>query len=302
MSLHLTQIYLQTYPIISNICHLPMLKILLTSSIFILMCLVTTLDVSLLPGTTPIRQNPYRLHPQKRQRMREEVDYLLQHDLAVPSQSPWASPCILVPKEAGQLRLCTDYRRVNAVTIPDAYPLPRIDDLIDEVGQAAFVTKMDLTKGYYQIPLTETAQLISAFTTPFGLFQYLVLPFGMRNSPATFQRIMNNLLLDLDGVSVYLDDILIFSDTWLHHTQQIQSVLARLQDARMTVKLSKTTFGQATVTYLGHEVGQGCVRPKTANISAILKYPVPTSRKALLRFLGMAGYYRRFCPNFSAAA
>ena len=265
-------------------------------------CTLATHDVTLLPGTSPIRQNPYRLHPQKKQHMKKEVDYLLQHDLAVPSQSPWASPCLLVPKEDGQLRLCTDYRRVNAVTIPDAYPLPRIDDLIDEVGQAVYVTKMDLTKGYYQIPLTEEAQLISAFTTPFGLYQYLVLPFGMRNSPATFQRVMNNLLLNLDGVSVYLDDILISSGTWQHHVQQIGAVLSRLQEARMTVKLAKTTFGRATVTYLGHEVGQGRVRPKTANITAILNYPVPTSRKALLRFLGMAGYYRRFCPNFSAAA
>lgn len=139
------------------------------------------MDVELVPGTYPLRQAPYRLHPQKREQMRKEVDYLLQQGLAVPSCSPWTSPCLLVPKEDGTYRFGTDYRRVNAVTVPDAYPLPRVDELIDEVGQAKYVTKLDLLKGYWQIPLTERAQRASAFITPFGHFQYLVAPFGMRN-------------------------------------------------------------------------------------------------------------------------
>lgn len=159
-------------------------------------------DVKLFPGTVPLRQNPYRFHPQKRKLMKKEVDYLLRHGLAAPIQSSWASPCLLAPKEDGQLPLCTNYRRVNAVTVPEAYPLPRVDDLIDEVGQSKFI-KIDLLKGYYQIPLTEEAQRISAFTTPFGLFQFLVIPFGMRNGPATFQQTMNYLLQDIQGVSIF---------------------------------------------------------------------------------------------------
>ena len=182
-------------------------------------CHTVTHSIKLQPGTLPIKQHYYRLHPQKRTQMRKEVDYLLDHGLAVPSQSPWASPSLLVPKEDGQLRLCTDYRRVNSVTVPDAYPLPRVDDLIDE-----------------------------------------------------------------------------------HHHQQLSRVMSRLQEADLTVKLAKTIFGQATITYLGHEVGLGVVRPKAANIYAIIQYPAPTTRKALMRFLGMAGYYRRFCPNFAQAA
>ena len=110
------------------------------------------------------------------------------------------------------MRFCTDYRRVNAVTVPDPYPLPRIDDLIDNVGQSKYITKIDLLKGYYQILLSENAQQISAFITPFGLFHYKVMPFGMRNAPSTFQRVMDYLLKDLPGVSVYLDDILIFTE------------------------------------------------------------------------------------------
>ena len=167
------------------------------------LCNMTSHDVELLPGTSPLRHPPYRLYPRKCDQMRQAVDYLLQQGLASSSQSPWASPCLLVPKEDGQLRLCTDYRRVNAVTVPDAYPLPRIDDLIDKFGQTNYITKIDLLKGYYQIPLTKEAQQISAFITPFGLLQYRVMPFGMRNALSTFQRTMDYLLQDLAGVSVY---------------------------------------------------------------------------------------------------
>lgn len=265
-------------------------------------CTLITHDVKLHPGTHPIRQAPYRLNPQKRHQMQKEVDYLLQQGLAVPSKSPWASPCLLVPKEGGQLRFCTDYRRVNTVTVPDAYPLPRVDDLIDEVGQAKFITKLDLLKGYYQIPLTEDAQQISAFITSFGLFHYLVAPFGMRNCPATFQRAMNNLTQGLGGVSVYIDDVLLFSSSWEEHLAQLAELLRRLQEARLTVKLAKSQFGVATVLYLGHEVGRGCVRPKTANVAAVLDYPIPTNKREIRRFLGMAGFYRRFCPNFAEVA
>lgn len=195
-------------------------------------CNIASHDVQLIAGTSPIRQAPYRLNLQKRQQMQKEVDYLIQQGLAVPSNSPWASPCLLVPKEDGQQRFCTDYRRVNAVTVPDAHPLPRIDDLIDEVGQSQFITKLDLLKGYYQIPLTQEAQQISAFITPFGLFQYLVAPFGMRNCPATFQRAMNQLTQGLVGVSVYIDDILLFSNSWDEHVSQLAELLRRLQEAQ----------------------------------------------------------------------
>ena len=262
-------------------------------------CTIISHDVVLIPGTNPIRLPPYRVPQQKRDKMKKEVDYLLDNNLAVPSCSPWASPCLLVPKEDGQLRLCTDYRRLNNVTQPDAYPLPCIDDLIDTVGESKYISKIDLNKGFYQIPLTENAQTISAFITPFGLYEYKVMPFGMRNSPATFQRTMNFLLQDLDNVQVYLDDIIIYSETWYDHVHRLSAVLQRLQDSHLTIKLAKTTFCSALVTYLGHEVGRGHIRPKSANVDAILSYPTPDTKKSLMRFLGMAGFYRRYCPNFS---
>ena len=180
-------------------------------------------DVQLLdPNIKPIKQLSYRLNPQKKEVMKKEVDYLLQQNLIEPSYSPWASPSLLVPKPDGSFRLCTDYRKLNSITVPDAYPLPRIEDLLDEIGQAKFVSTIDLQKGYYQIGLTERAKTLSAFTTPFGLFQYKVMPFGMTNAPSTFQRAISHTISSLEGVMSYIDDIVVFSDTWEQHRDQLE--------------------------------------------------------------------------------
>ncbi|XP_076069754.1 uncharacterized protein LOC143041630 [Oratosquilla oratoria] len=189
--------------------------------------------------------------------VREEVQRLQEVGIVEPSSSPWASPVVLVPKPDGSMRLCIDYRKLNAVTEPDSYPLPRIDDVIDEVGRAQWVTKLDLLQGYYQVRLSERSRAISAFITPEGLYQFTVLPFGLRNAPATFQRLMN---------------------------------------------LAKNEFGHARITFLGHVVGKGEVQPIAAKITAILQYPAPSDKKGVMRLLGMVGYYRRFCPNFSVVA
>ena len=259
-------------------------------------------DIELVPGTAPIRQQAYRVGPERKSKMKMEVEYLIRHGLARPSKSPWASPCILVPKEDGSLRFCTDYRKINNLTIKDSYPLPLVDDLIDSVGQAKFVTKIDLLKGYYQVGLTERAKLISAFITPFGLFQYEVMPFGLTNAPSTFQRLVNFIIQDLEGVYCYLDDIIVTGQSWEEHLHRLKSLFVRLEEAGLTINLKKSVFCKASVTYLGHIVGDGNVRPKTANIKAVLEYPVPTTRKSLQRFLGLASYYRRFCKNFSSVA
>ena len=265
-------------------------------------CTVLKHDIELEPGTIPIRQHSYRISPAKRNFLREEVTYLLQNGFAHASKSPWASPCLLVPKEGGSYRMCTDYRQVNSKTIKDSYPLPRLDDIIDSVGNAKYVTKLDLLKGYYQVELTEKAKTISAFVTPFGLFQYEVMPFGLSNAPSTFQRLINHIIRGLEGVYAYLDDIVIVGDTWEEHFHRLVLLLEKLTEANLTINLKKSTFGQGTVSYLGHVVGGGNVRPKVANVEAILDYPVPETRKSLRRFLGMVSYYRKFCRNFSSVA
>ncbi|XP_027894500.1 uncharacterized protein LOC114157600 [Xiphophorus couchianus] len=246
----------------------------------------------------PIRQRFYRISVEKRKVMDGEIRYMLDNGIAEPSASSWASPCLLVEKADKSFRFCTDYRKVNMVTKSDAYPMPRMEDCVDQVGSAQFVSKFDLLKGYWQVPLSERAREISAFITPFGLFSYSVMSFGLRNAPATFQRLMNMVVSGLEGCAVYLDDVVVFSDTWKEHLARVRKLFERLAEAHLTINLSKCEFAKATVTYLGKVVGQGTVRPVEAKVTSILQYPVPTTKKELKRFLGLVGYYRSFCKNF----
>uniref|UniRef100_A0A3B1IW77 Gypsy retrotransposon integrase-like protein 1 n=1 Tax=Astyanax mexicanus TaxID=7994 RepID=A0A3B1IW77_ASTMX len=251
-------------------------------------------------SSVPVKQHPYRTNVAKRAIMKSEVDYLVEHGFAKPSSSPWSSPCVLVPKPDGSHRFCTDYRKVNAVTVADSYPLPRMDDCIDNIGAAHFVTKLDLLKGYWQVPLTPEASDISAFVTPDDFLQYTVMPFGFKNAPATFQRLINIVLGDIKDCSAYLDDAVVYSADWDSHMKTLREVFCRLKQASLTLNLAKCVFAQATVTYLGVQVGRGQVRPVEAKVKAILEFPLPKTRRCLRRFLGMASYYRRFCRNFSA--
>ena len=255
-----------------------------------------------LGDSAPIKQHPYRVSPMKKELLDKEVQYMLKNDIIEESQSNWSSPCILVPKHDGGFRFCTDFRKVNDKTKSDSFPIPRIADCIDQIGNAKFVSTFDMLKGYWQIPLTQRAREISAFVTPSGLYQYKVMPFGMKNAPATFQRMVNKLVRDIDGCEGYIDDVVIFSDNWSDHIRQIKCFFQKMREAKLTINLMKSEFGKATVKYLGHIVGQGQVRPLDAKIQTIVKYPIPTSRKELARFLGMAGYYRNFCLNFSDIA
>lgn len=247
----------------------------------------------------PIKQRFYRVPEEKRLKLETEVQYMLDNGIAEPCCSDWASPCLLVKKSDSTFRPCTDYRKINNVTKADLYPLPRMEDCIDQVGSAKFVSKFDLLKGYWQVPLTKRAGEIAAFITPFGLFSYTVMPFGLRNAPATFQRLMNRVVSGLEGCAVYLDDVVVYSDSWEEHICRVQALFQRLVWARLTINLAKCEFAKATVTYLGKVVGQGFVCPVEAKVQAVKQFPQPSTKKELMRFLGMAGYYRAFCKNFS---
>ena len=165
---------------------------------------------------------------------------------------------------------------------------------------AKYVTKFDLLKGFWQVPLTERGKEISAFVTPNRLYQYKVMPLGMENSPATFQRLINSIIMDLDCGDAYIDNLIIASESRGDHIRTIRELFERLSKARLTINLLKSEFECATVTYLGHKVGRGHVKPVQAKVSVILNFPRPTSKRQLMRFHGMAGYYRKFCPNFSS--
>ncbi|XP_068215486.1 uncharacterized protein [Palaemon carinicauda] len=201
----------------------------------------------------PVKQSPYRLNPEKRPFAENEIKYMLEHDLIQPSISPWSSPVVLVKKPDGEFRMCIDYRKVNVHTKSDSFPLPRIDDCLDQIGPSKFITKLDLLKGYWQVPLSDRAREISAFATPFGLYECKVSPFGLKNAACTFQRLMNRIICGLDGVEIYIDDLVVHSNDWETHVRRLKWVFEVLLEAGLVVNLKKCEFGKAKVSYLGHE-------------------------------------------------
>ena len=260
---------------------------------------VAPINIKLKSDASPSYQHPYRYNPEKMEAIEKDTMFLLENDLAAPHVGEWSSPPVVVPKEGGEWRVCQDYRRVNKMIEADALPLPRILDCIDMVGDSNLISKMDLLKGFFQLPLAEEAQNILAFSTPRGLFKYKVLPFGVKIAPTAFQRVMNGVLQGLKGVKCYIDDIVIFSDTWQEHLDSIRQVLQRFKDHNLVVNLDKSDFCQAEITYLGHRVGNGKIKPKEANALAISEMKAPTTVRGVRRLLGAIGFYRRFCPNFS---
>ena len=177
-----------------------------------------------------------------------------------------------------------------------------MDDCIDKIGKAKYITKFDLLKGYWQVPLTTRAKEMSAFVTPDGLYQYTVMPFGMKNSAATFQRLINQTTQDIPNCDSYIDDIDIYSNTWDEHINQMRMLFDKLTMANLVINLVKSEFCKVYVQFLGHLVGHGRISPVTAKVEAIMKFPQPNSKRELMRFLGMASFYRRFCKNFSAVS
>ncbi|CAJ0922012.1 unnamed protein product [Ranitomeya imitator] len=200
----------------------------------------------------PLRRTPYRISDQVQQIMRQEIDEMLQLGVIRRSKSSWASPVVLVPKKDRTTRFCVDYRGLNAITASDAHPMPRIEELLEKLAGAKYLTIMDLSRGYWQIPLSPEAQEKSAFITPFGLYESTVMPFGMKNAPATFQRMVNLLLQGLETYAVaYLDDIAIFSSSWEEHLQHLEEVLRRIHQAGLTIKPGRCQMGMSEVHYLG---------------------------------------------------
>lgn len=256
--------------------------------------------IELVPNAKPFKCSPYRLNPEKTQILKKQISDLLKSDLIQESQSAYASPVILVPKHSNGWRLCTDLRKLNASTIPDPFPIPRIDDLIDRVGQAKFLTKIDMTQGFLQVSLDESSQPLTGFVTPFGQFSWKVMCFGLRNAPATFSRLVSKLLHGLDEFAAgFFDDILIFSNSWQEHLKHLRTVFTRISNAGLTLRKSKCTFAVAEVDYLGFRVGLGKVAPLEQKVQAILNFTAPKNKKQLKTLIGLSSYYRRFIPNYS---
>ena len=186
------------------------------------------------------------------------------------------------------------------MTRADAYPMPHIDELLDRIGNARYITTLDLTRGYWQVPVAEDARLKTAFTTPSGLFQFTVMPFGLSGAPATFQRLMDKLIRGLEeSVAAY---VVVYSNTWNEHQDHLRVVFGRLRDAGLTVRPKKCQFAMAECAYLGHIVGNGMVRPQISKLEAIERFPVPLTKKEVRSLLGLTGYYRKFIPDYASIA
>lgn len=255
-----------------------------------------------LKSNAVVRRMSYRVPERLQESLKDEVELMLRLGIIEPSRSEWCHPVVLVPKKDGSIRFCIDFRYLNSVTMFDAYPTPRIDDLTERLGTSKFLTTIDLSKGYWQIPLTQRSKELTAFKTPRGLFHFKVLPFGLHGAPASFQRLMDQVLQGLSFTAAYLDDIVIYSDTWEQHLQHLQEVLLRLKNAGLTVNPQKCFITKTEVEYLGFVVGNGVIRPQVKKVQAIEGCPQPRTRKELRSFLGMAGFYHRFIPNFSSRA
>ena len=215
------------------------------------------------------------------------------------SNSPWASPLHMVKKSNGSWRPCGDYRRLNAITIPDRYPLPRIQDVTANLKGTNIYTKLDLVKGYYQIPMAPSDIQKTAVCTPFGLYEFLRMPFGLKNAAQTFQRLMDTLFNDFPWVYTYLDDILIASSTKKDHKVHVEQVCRKLEEAGMVINFEKSQFGRKNINFLGHEIDATGIRPLQSKVDAILNLKEPETLSELQKFIGMTTFYIRFIPELA---
>ena len=250
--------------------------------------------------TEAIYRKPYPLPYALRDTVKGEVDQMVEAGLVKPSKSSFAAPIVLIKKKDSTIRLCVDYRLLNQKCVFDPVPMPNTQEIFDKLGKARYISKLDLTKGYWQIPLDKESQEKSAFVTPFGQYEFLVTPFGMVNSGATFVRLMKEVLQGLDEFTdSYIDDIIIFSGAWSRHLCHIEQVFQALRKAVLTAKPSKCSLGNTTVEFLGHTVGDGEIRPTEEKVVAIRNFPRPTTKTKLRSFLGLVGFYHKFVPQFT---
>ncbi len=252
----------------------------------------------------PISQPYRRIPPTQYSEVRDHITKLLKKGVIKPSNSAYASPIVLVRKTDGCLRLCVDYRKLNSKTKRDAFPLPRIDESFDALQGAKFFSTIDLASGYHQVAVREQDQPKTAFTTPFGIFEYSHMPFGVCNGPSTFQRLMQSTMGDLifQILLVYLDDILVYSSTFHEHLQRLDVVFSRLKETGLKVKLEKCHFLQGEVKFLGHQISAQGIGTAPEKVEAVKSWTTPGTVKELRSFLGFCSYYRKFIEGFSKIA
>ena len=252
----------------------------------------------------PIKQQPRRIPLHKKEAAREEVERMLKAGIIEPSSSAWSSPIVLVTKKDGSIRYCIDYRKLNEVSRKDSYPLPRIDDSLDALRGSKWFSCLDLASGYWQVMMDPKDKDKTAFVTTHGFYQFKVMPFGLCNAAATFERLMENVLagLNFEICLLYIDDVIVYSKDFQSHVNHIDVVLQRLKGAGLKISPKKCDFFKDQVVFLGHVVSQEGISTSPDKVSAIKEWPVPKTVTDVRSFLGTCSYYRRFIKWFTDIA
>ena len=252
----------------------------------------------------PFRINPYRTGPSGRAEIRKAITAMKEDGVIRDAKSEWASPVVLIPKPDGSMRFCVDYRRLNELTIKDSYPLSRMEDCLDRLGEAKYFTTLDCNSGYWQIPVLEEDRSKTAFTCHEGCFEFCRMPFGLCHAPATFHRTVDMLLSGYQWRTclVYSDDIIVFSDTKEDRLTHVREILTILKDAGFSLKLRQCSFFAQSVDYLGHVICPGKIEVASKNTEAVEGFKEPRTQTELRSFLDLCNVYRRFVPNFARTA
>lgn len=262
--------------------------------------------IQLKEDTAPINLRPYRLPEAQKEEVQKQIDKMLEEQIIEPSISPWSAPIILIPKKIDssgkkKFRLVVDFRKLNEVTIGDAHPLPNITDILDQLGKAKYFSTLDLASGYYQVQLDEKDREKTAFSALNKHYQFKRMAMGLKNSPATFMRLMQAVLSGLNGLKcqVYLDDIVVYGESFEIHNQRLKEIFQRLREYNLKIHPDKCEFLRAETNFLGHIISDKGIEPDPKKIQAVRDFPQPKTTKELKSFLGLSGYYRRFIANYS---
>ncbi|GJU18833.1 putative reverse transcriptase domain-containing protein [Tanacetum coccineum] len=261
-------------------------------------------QIDLIPGAAPVARAPYRLAPSEMKELSDQLKELSDKGFIRPSSSPWGAPVLFVKKKDGSFRMCIDYRELNKLTVKNRYPLPRIDDLFDQLQGSSIYSKIDLRSGYHQLRVREEDIPKTAFRTRYGHYEFQVMPFGLTNAPAVFMDLMNRVCKPyLDKfVIVFIDDILIYSKNKQEHAEHLKLILELLKKEQLYAKFSKCEFWIPKVQFLGHVIDSQGIHVDPAKIESVKDWASPKSAMEIRQFLGLAGYYRRFIEGFSKIA